>query len=131
MSALTDWGWDEAYDALLAAQTSPAPDAVAARVVGQDRDRWALRLASGAGVARITSGSYGGPLPVTGDWVVVRPGPEVADPFTLIAVLPRRSAVSRGSAGDGHGEQVLAANIDVVWIVQGLDTPVNARRLER
>jgi ribosome biogenesis GTPase len=47
------------------------------------------------------------------------------------AVLPRRSSFSRGAAGTGSAEQVLAANVDVVWIVHGLDTPVNVRRLER
>jgi ribosome biogenesis GTPase len=68
---------------------------------------------------------------VTGDWVVVEPGPAVADPLSLTGVLPRQTAISRGVAGGGSVEQVLAANIDVVWIVHGLDAPFNARRLER
>jgi len=46
-------------------------------------------------------------------------------------VLPRRSALRRGSAGGGSTEQVLASNVDVIWIVHGLDTPPNLRRLER
>jgi ribosome biogenesis GTPase / thiamine phosphate phosphatase len=151
---LGEWGWDDRYAASFAAVTA-SPHAMPARVVGQDRDRWAIRVPAdagvvdagvaasgaadagagsseaGAGVARIASAAFPGVMPVTGDWVVVEPGPEAADPFTVVAVLPRRSAVSRGAAGTGAVEQVLAANVDVVWIVHGLDTPPNARRLER
>jgi ribosome biogenesis GTPase len=39
--------------------------------------------------------------------------------------------VSRGRAGDGADEHVLAANVDIIWIVHGLDTPPNLRRVER
>jgi ribosome biogenesis GTPase len=58
-------------------------------------------------------------------------GPVGNDPVSIVAVLPRRSANVRGGAGAGATEQVLAANIDVVWMVQGLDTPPNWRRIER
>lgn len=126
---LSDWGWDEGWAAALAA-AARAPEEQAARVTGQDRGRWTVQLESGPVPARI-AGSHDGPMPATGDWVTVRPGPTSSDPHTLCAVLPRRAALSRGRAGDGDAEQVLAANVDVVWIVQGLDTPLNARRLER
>jgi ribosome biogenesis GTPase len=53
------------------------------------------------------------------------------DPWSILAVLPRRSAISRGAPGTGGGEQVLASNVDKVWIVHGLDLPFNPRRLER
>jgi len=39
--------------------------------------------------------------------------------------------IARGAAGTGGGEQVLATNVDRVWIVHGLDMPLNSRRLER
>jgi ribosome biogenesis GTPase len=54
-----------------------------------------------------------------------------SDPWSILAVLPRRTKISRGAAGTGGGEQVLAANVDRVWIVHGLDIPLNSRRLER
>lgn len=126
---LAEWGWDAAWAAALEA-AGRDPGERPARVTGQERDRWAVQLEAGPAPARIP-GTYAGPLPATGDWVTVRAGPEPADPVTICAVLPRRSAMSRGRAGDGAAEQVLAANIDVVWIVQGLDTPLNLRRLER
>jgi ribosome biogenesis GTPase len=54
-----------------------------------------------------------------------------SDPWSILTVFPRRTVISRGAAGTGVGEQVLAANVDRVWIVHGLDMPLNARRLER
>jgi ribosome biogenesis GTPase len=68
---------------------------------------------------------------VVGDWVVAGPGPEPADPWSILHVFSRRSRISRGVAGTGQAEQVLAANVDKVWIVHGLDTPLNMRRVER
>jgi len=64
-----------------------------------------------------------------GDWVLCQPldGGEAV----LRRVLARRSALSRQAAGSATEEQVLAANVDLVLVVQGLDAEVNARRLER
>jgi ribosome biogenesis GTPase len=53
------------------------------------------------------------------------------DPWSIRAVFPRRSWISRGAAGTGKSEQLLAANVDKVWVVHGLDLDVNPRRLER
>jgi ribosome biogenesis GTPase len=70
-------------------------------------------------------------MPVTGDWVTVEPGPLQRDPWSILRVLPRRSRISRGEAGSGQSEHVLAANVDRAWIVHGLDLPPNLRRIER
>jgi ribosome biogenesis GTPase len=126
---LEDWGWDSTWAAAFRA-SRPHDQERPARVSGQDRDRWAIQLEDGTATGRIT-GSFGGVVPVTGDWVTVRPGPSRSDPVSIVTVLPRRSTMSRGRAGDGAAEHVLAANIDVVWIVHGLDTPLNLRRVER
>jgi ribosome biogenesis GTPase len=69
-------------------------------------------------------------LPAVGDWVAVRKRPE-EDRGVIIDVLPRRSAFTRRAAGDVTGEQVVAANVDVVFVVMGLDRDYNVRRLER
>jgi ribosome biogenesis GTPase len=50
---------------------------------------------------------------------------------TIHAVLPRRTKFSRKVAGEKTEEQVLAANIDLVFIVSGLDGDFNLRRIER
>ena len=68
-------------------------------------------------------------FPAVGDWVVVEP---VEDSDARIhAVLPRVSRFSRRAAGDATEEQVVAANIDIVFLVGGLDGDFNPRRIER
>ena len=69
-------------------------------------------------------------LPAVGDWVVVRKRSD-EDRAVIVAVLPRRSAFTRRGAGNVTGEQVVAANVDVVFVVMGLDADYNLRRLER
>ncbi len=69
-------------------------------------------------------------LPVTGDWVAVRPSP--GDGTAQIrAVLPRFSRFSRRAAGRTEREQVLVANLDYVFLVTGLDNDFSPRRVER
>jgi ribosome biogenesis GTPase len=65
-----------------------------------------------------------------GDWVAVRPDTSGAR-SQIRDVLPRRSRFSRKAAGRDTVEQVIASNIDTVFIVFGLDSPVNARAIER
>ena len=127
--SLEPWGWNEAWHARLEASGSPAPGEPA-RVIGQDRARWSVQTSSGSVNARLTS-SRSSLHPVVGDWVLVKPGPVASDPWSLVAVLPRRSAFSRGAPGTGAEAQVLVANVDCVWIAHGLDVPPNLRRIER
>jgi ribosome biogenesis GTPase len=69
-------------------------------------------------------------LSAVGDWVAVRPTPGEAA-GTIEAILPRRSKFSRKVAGELTEEQIVAANIDTVFLVMGLDGDYNPRRLER
>jgi len=69
-------------------------------------------------------------LPAVGDWVAVRKRP-AEDRGVIMGVLPRRSAFTRRAAGEVTGEQVVAANVDIVFVVMGLDRDYNVRRLER
>jgi ribosome biogenesis GTPase len=71
-----------------------------------------------------------GELPAVGDWVVLRKRPQ-EDRGAIVAVLPRRSRFSRRGAGNVTDEQVVAANVDVVFIVMSLDDDFSVRRLER
>ena len=131
--ALEDWGWDDGWAALFAdrVEAGGAADAEPARVISQDRDRWTVRTAAGAASARLPSARRVEPFPGVGDWVLVVPGPSPSDPLSIVDVLPRRSRFARGVAGEGGGEQTVAANVDRVWILHGLDAAPNARRLER
>ncbi len=76
-------------------------------------------------------------LPVVGDWVALQAPPN--DGHAIIhALLPRKSGFSRKAAsgsdrrsGGVTDEQVLAANVDTVFLVSGLDREFNLRRIER
>jgi ribosome biogenesis GTPase / thiamine phosphate phosphatase len=69
-------------------------------------------------------------FPAVGDFVAYRPS-DGSGPAIIRAVLPRRSAFIRKAAGQAFEEQVVAANIDTVFIMTALDRDFNLRRLER
>jgi ribosome biogenesis GTPase len=65
--------------------------------------------------------------PAVGDFVIVDP----SSPLLIRDVLPRRSVLSRAAAGERYQRQVIATNIDTVFVVMGLDGDFNPRRVER
>jgi ribosome biogenesis GTPase len=69
-------------------------------------------------------------FPAVGDWVALEL-PKDAGDGRIAAVLPRHSRFSRRAAGDPTEEQVVAANVDMVFLVTGLDGDFNLRRIER
>jgi len=69
-------------------------------------------------------------FPAVGDWVSANRR-ENDRLVQIHAVLPRRGRFSRKSAGANTEEQVVAANVDTVFLVQGLDHDFNLRRIER
>jgi ribosome biogenesis GTPase len=60
-----------------------------------------------------------------GDWVVA------ASDGSILALLPRHSLLKRGAAGEHYKQQLIAANVDTVLVVTGLDQDFNPRRIER
>jgi ribosome biogenesis GTPase len=71
-----------------------------------------------------------GELPAVGDWVALRP-PVGDGRASIAAVLPRRTKLSRKAAEREPEEQVLAANVDVIFLVTSLNRELKLRRLER
>jgi ribosome biogenesis GTPase / thiamine phosphate phosphatase len=69
-------------------------------------------------------------FPAVGDWVALEPAKDSGD-ARIAAVLPRHGRFSRRAAGDPTEEQVVAANVDTVFLVTGLDGDFNLRRIER
>ncbi|HMM56381.1 MAG TPA: ribosome small subunit-dependent GTPase A [Rudaea sp.] len=65
--------------------------------------------------------------PAVGDFVVLT----AATTPTIEDILPRRSLLERAAAGERHRRQVIAANIDTVFVLMGLDGDFNPRRVER
>jgi len=131
---LADLGWDEAFASAFEA-ISPGADLQPARVViefnylyrvwAEDGEQEAT--ASGRLKHRATSRSQ---MPAVGDWVALRKRPN-QDRGAIVAVLPRRGAFSRKVAGNLTDEQIVAANVDVVFIVMALDADFSIPRLER
>jgi ribosome biogenesis GTPase len=122
-------GWDEEWASVFEQLTGSGGRP--ARVTAQHRERLTIQLEKGSRSARLLGSNRAGPLPVTGDWVAAAPGSHASDPWSILSVLPRRSEVRRGSAGEGQSEQVIASNVDRLWIVQALDRAPNLRSLER
>jgi ribosome biogenesis GTPase len=124
LAALVPIGWNErlADAAMAAAVQHPGEPGRVSRV-----DRGLVSVLTAAGTVRAAMGSD---LVATGDWVLVGEGDETA---VVATVLPRHSAFVRGDPMDGtaRSAQVVATNIDVVFVTQSFDNGPNVRRLER
>jgi len=128
-----DMGWSAHWqkDFLVFAEQGLCPG----RVAREHREAYEIWCEAGALRAEI-SGRFRHEHPVraewpaVGDWVAIAPRTEEGA-ATIHAVLPRRSVFSRKAAGSKTEEQVVAANVDVVFLVSGLDGDFNVRRVER
>jgi ribosome biogenesis GTPase / thiamine phosphate phosphatase len=105
------------------------------RVIVEHRGAYAVVTEAGETTATVAGrlrhrASGPADFPSVGDWVTVavRPGERMA---VIHAVLSRSSCFSRKVAGRAADEQVLAANVDTILVVAGLDGDFNLRRLER
>jgi len=130
MPGLTAYGWSKSLAADFA--TIAGPDHVPGRVIRVDRG--SVLAATASSVIRCHPGrvaphpaSAPGP-PATGDWIAVLAEPDGS--WVLDAILPRRSVIARLTAL-GDERQILASNVDLVFVVHGLDRDPKLRRLER
>jgi ribosome biogenesis GTPase len=130
---LHDLGWDDRWAAAFA-ERAPS-GTVPARVSIEFNHIYKLMTQDGELHAQLSgrirhqaAGRH--ELAAVGDWVAVRQIPGERSGL-IEALLPRRSKFSRKVAGELTQEQVVAANIDTVFLVMGLDHDFNVRRLER
>ncbi len=131
---LKAWGWNEHWNAKSEAAKIGSQLAVnlePGRVIIQERELWTLAMADGVRTARLRSVKHAEFTPAVGDWVLAQPSDLPDDPWIIESLLPRTSKFSRRAAGRRAQEQVVAANVDRVWIVHGLDVFPRARKLER
>jgi ribosome biogenesis GTPase len=130
---LATLGWDDAWAAAFAPHAAeglhPARVAIEFNHIYRLYTDGGEVLAQHAGRFRVTA-EHRHELSAVGDWVAARVRTDEPT-ATIEAVLPRRSRFSRKAAGDLTEEQVVAANIDVVFLVMALDRDYNPRRLER
>jgi ribosome biogenesis GTPase len=130
---LEDWGWDERWAADFSAL--PGRGLAPARVVDQRRGLFGVVAADGEHKARVPGAlrhrsDASADLPAVGDWVAVEA--VAGERATNIRrVLPRRTKLSRKAAGEAMLEQVIAANLDAVFVTTALNNDFNPRRLER
>src|SRR5512147_418832 len=130
---LAELGWSSFFEDALAGVEKEG--LLPARVVIQQKTSYVVAGEEGEYRAAITGklrfvSQRKSEYPVVGDWVLVRPSPaEMAGMIT--AILPRRTAFSRKAAGREDVEQIAAANIDLVFLVTGLDENYSLRRIER
>jgi ribosome biogenesis GTPase len=133
MSNLVELGWDEGWAQRFAPHAAdglePARVAIEFnhlyRLMSDDGD---VQAQMAGRLRHQAAGRH--ELAAVGDWVAMRRVP--SDRTAVIeAILPRRSKFSRKVAGELTEEQVVAANIDTVFLVMGLDRDYNPRRLER
>jgi ribosome biogenesis GTPase len=104
------------------------------RVLAEHRGAYSVLSAQGQLWAQVTGkvrheAASRADLPTTGDWVVAEIHDE--NQATIHAVLQRRTRFSRNIAGKATDEHVIAANIDVSFLVASLEREVNLRRIER
>lgn len=132
-AALVRLGWNERCEALFAPYA--AQGLTAARVIRGDRG--SALVATPAGISRATpstgllkSAHGAGDLPAVGDWVAVMDQHAIDVPL-IEALLPRASSITRGDPGERSDVQVLAANVDTVFVVHPISEPPNVRRIER
>ena len=132
---LEDLGWDDYFAAAFApyAEQGLTPARVVAQKgLNQISTGTAEHYADLAGKLRheLQGPGKAAGHPAVGDWVAVRM-PTGEGRASVHAVLPRRSKFSRKTAGLRTDEQVVAANVDILFLVSGLDGDFNPRRIER
>lgn len=131
-AALIPYGWDDRVAVLFA--DLDLPGSSPGRVARVDRGSSLVVTAEGmvrASPYGTTSRQAGlDEIPAAGDWVAI--ATTSGDGPGVVAVLPRRSAISRKDPDERvTAEQVLAANVDLMGLVGGLDRPLGQNRLER
>jgi ribosome biogenesis GTPase len=105
------------------------------RVVREHRESFLVRTAAAEVPAEVSgrlrfTASGRVDFPAVGDWVMVDVQGEPSAGI-IHEILPRRTMLVRKSAGRSSEAQVIATNVDLVFIIQGLDGNFNSRRLER
>lgn len=131
--SLESFGWNPSWQEVW--ETSNFGAYEPARVIEEQRGVYGLVSAHGELRAEVSGkirheAEQRSDYPAVGDWVAIQ-GRPLEGLATIHAILPRRSVFSRKAAGKAVAEQIVAANIDTVFLVTGLDGNYNLRRIER
>jgi len=122
-------GWNDRFESLFAPYR--ASNLIPARVTRVDWGAVTVQLETGVATASIAGqlDSHGeAGAPAVGDWVGMD---LIGNDGVVRVILPRAGALAGGRSGKGDHEQVAAANVDLVLVVEALDRGPNPRRIER
>jgi ribosome biogenesis GTPase / thiamine phosphate phosphatase len=130
---LRDLGWDSFFEGHFSDLRDGA--LIPGRVVEELKRFHRVRSADGEYLAEIAGriryqAEDREDLPAVGDWVAVVPRPEEGR-ARIECILPRRTKLARKVAGRVQSEQIVATNLDVVFVVSSLNRELNLRRIER
>jgi ribosome biogenesis GTPase len=133
LEALKRWGWNDDWAGRFTNHAEAG--CVPGRVSVEHRGLYHYNGPHGEGVAAVSGRlrhlAVGrADFPAVGDWVALRFSAD-AGPAVIEAVLERTNKLSRKSAGESGEEQLLAANLDVLFLVTSLNLDLNPSRLER
>ena len=125
---LQQLGWTKEHKEAFSKYSGPY---VPGRVACRQKTVWEVFIAGGS----VTAGISGAlrklsRFPAVGDFVVLLHKPE-SGVSTIVDILPQRTRFTRGTSGREGTEQIIAANVDIVFIVTAAGHDLNARRIER
>jgi len=130
---LEELGWNEFFAKQVVSQEHDS--LTPARVAAENREIYKVFSASGESVAELAGklrhdAAAGPGLPAVGDWVLLREH-ESGQRAIIHRVLERRSKFSRKTAGKKTKAQIVAANVDIIFVVASQHHEFNPRRIER
>ncbi|MDX2108741.1 MAG: ribosome small subunit-dependent GTPase A [Verrucomicrobiota bacterium] len=130
---LTDLGWNSFFESAFLALARD--ELVPGRVLVEHKRQYRVWTEAGEIVAEISGKMRHGArepahYPTVGDWVAVIPRAD-GGKAVIHCLLPRKSKFSRKAAGDRTVEQLMAANVDVIFLMMSLNQDFSVRRLER
>lgn len=133
MEALKHWGWNEDWAERFG--NHAAAGCLPGRISVEHRGLYHYHGPQGEGVASVSGrlrhlAMGRADFPAVGDWVALNVSTNDGS-AVIEAVLERTNKLSRKSAGESGEEQLLAANLDVLFLVTSLNQDLNPSRLER
>lgn len=130
---LEDFGWDEFFSShfrqLNRSELTPA------RVTEEFKSFYKVRAERGEYLAEIAGkikhqAARREDFPAVGDWVAILARPHEGR-ARIEFILPRKTKLSRKTAGRELSEQIVAVNLDTVFVISSLNRELNLRRIER
>jgi len=130
---LKDLGWTSFFAHHF--ENLTGSELVPARVIEQLKGFYRVKAAQGEYLAEIAGkiqhhAAGREDFPAVGDWVAILARPEEAR-ARIEYILPRKTKLSRKAAGRELSEQIIATNLDTVFVVSSLNREFNLRRMER